>query len=355
MTKKLDESPTVADVAAQGGHARARALTPEKRADIARRAAETRWNAAGKSILRATHDGDLEMGSIRIPCAVLEDGTRVVTQAGVFRAIGRTGKSSGTVGEYGVFRLPVFLQAKNLKAFITPELIASSASIRFKPANGGKFAYGYDATIVPLTCQIFLEALAAGVLNNRQAHIAEQCRIIGKGFAVVGITALIDEATGYQEVRDRQALQKILDAYLRKELAAWAKRFPDDFYLQIFRLRGWQWKGMKINRPGIVANYTKDFVYARLAPGVLQELERVNPIDDNGRRPSKHHQWLTSDVGHPRLQEHLTGVIAIMRGSTEWEQARRMIQRAYPKVNTNLDLPFPEPYRCADATAGASE
>ena len=27
-------------------------------------------------------------------------------------------------------------------------------------------------------------------------------------------------------------------AYLRKELAAWAKRFPDKFYEQIFRLLG---------------------------------------------------------------------------------------------------------------------
>ena len=31
------------------------------------------------------------------------------------------------------------------------------------------------------------------------------------------------------------ALQAILDAYLRKELA-WAKRFPDEFDRQIFRL-----------------------------------------------------------------------------------------------------------------------
>jgi len=48
-----------------------------------------------------------------------------------------------------------------------------------------------------------------------------------RGFARVGIIALVDEATGYQEVRNKLALQAILDAFLRKELAAWAKRFPD--------------------------------------------------------------------------------------------------------------------------------
>ena len=51
-----------------------------------------------------------------------------------------------------------------------------------------------------------------------------------------------------------------------------------------------------------------------------------------------HHQWLTTDIGHPALQRHLTGVMAIMRGSIEWNHFRRMLQRAYPKINTNLEL-----------------
>ncbi|MGO9574434.1 MAG: P63C domain-containing protein [Terriglobales bacterium] len=202
-------------------------------------------------------------------------------------------------------------------------------------------ALGFKAEILPLTCQVFIDAFNAGVLSNKQIHIAEKCRSLVKGFAIVGITALIDEATGYQEIRDRKALEQILDRYLRKAFAAWAKRFPDEFYQQIFRLRGWQWRGMKVNRPGAVAGYTKDLVYARLAPGVLAKLEELNPIED-GHRRVKHHQYLTDDIGHPALQSHLNGVTAIMRGSTTWEHATRMIQRAFPKINTNLDLPFPD-------------
>lgn len=45
----------------------------------------------------------------------------------------------------------------------------------------------------------------------------------------------------------------------------WAKRFPDEFYKQICRLKGWQWRGMKVNRPSVVAQYTTDLVYERLA------------------------------------------------------------------------------------------
>jgi len=94
-----------------------------------------------------------------------------------------------------------------------------------------------------------MDANRANVLGRRQKLIAERAEILLRGLAHVGIIALIDEATGYQTIRDREALQAILDAYLRKELAAWAKRFPDEFYEQMFRLRGWRWKGMKVNRP----------------------------------------------------------------------------------------------------------
>jgi hypothetical protein len=66
----------------------------------------------------------------------------------------------------------------------------------------------------------------------------------------------IDEATGHQEVRDRLALQEILDKYLRKEFAKWAKRFPDEFYIEMFKLKGWEWRGMSVNRPWLVVNYT---------------------------------------------------------------------------------------------------
>ena len=81
--------------------------------------------------------------------------------------------------------------------------------------------------------------------------------MLTRGLAHIGIIALVDEATGYQEVRDKLALQAILDAYLRKELAAWAKRFPDEFYREMFRLKGWQWQGMSVNRPQIVGTLYK--------------------------------------------------------------------------------------------------
>jgi hypothetical protein len=188
-----------------------------------------------------------------------------------------------------------------------------------------------------------LEAADAGVLKRNQEHIYEKCKLLVRALAVVGITALVDEATGYQEVRDRFALQAILDQFLRKEFAAWAKRFPDEFYQHIFRLRGWEWKGMKINRPQIVANYTKDIVYERLAPGILRELEVRNPIiDDKGHRKAKHHSWLTEDIGVPALAQHLHAVMALMRvcRDEDWATFKKMLDHAFPKRGDSFSFSF---------------
>ena len=97
-----------------------------------------------------------------------------------------------------------------------------------------------------------------------------------------------------------------------------------------------------MNRPSVVGKYTNDFVWDRLAPGVRDELEQLNPKTETGTRRARHHQWLTHDVGHPSLQKHLSGVMALMRASATWDQFTRMLQRAYPKINTNLVLPLDE-------------
>jgi P63C domain-containing protein len=298
--------------------------------------------------LKATHRGELKIGNAVLDAAVLEDGTRVLSRAGFIRAIGRKGKAKGGRQYDAEFKVPVFLTASNLKPFITEDLDKNSEPLLYKPITragrlaSGRPIYGYRANFLPQVCGVFLDAKDAGVLLPNQEHIAEQCKILLRGFATVGITALVDEATGYQEVRDRQALQAILDKFLRKEFAAWAKRFPDEFYEQMFRLRGWQWRGMRVNRPSVVGNYTKDLVYQRLAPGILEELERKNPKDDKGYRKSKHHQWLTEDIGHPALSQHLHATMALMRSATTWDQFYRAMQRAFPKQNTTMLLDFPE-------------
>jgi P63C domain len=316
---------------AKGGIARKEALSPARRKEIAQRAAASRWNK------RATHDGTLTLGDVSIPCAVLEDGTRVLSQRGVNFALGRV--RGGTDYRDGGDKLPTFLAPSNLLPFIDNDLVEEiSNPIEYLPMHGGRSAFGIEATSLPKICAVWLRARREGALSRPQLRIADKAEMLVRALAQVGIVALVDEATGYQELRDKKALQALLDKYLRKELAAWAKRFPDDFYKEMFRLRGWRWPVPSARRPGAVGNYTTDLVYERLAPGIVAELEARNPKDERGNRRGRHHQLLTDDVGHPALAQHLHAVIGLMRASSGWDQFYRMMNRAFPKKGQTLEL-----------------
>ena len=295
------------------------------------------------NIPKVTHTGEIEIGNLKIPCAVLEDGTRVLSENGITNALlgSRSGysKRRTIASKAKGATLPLFLAPERLKPFISRELVDGPLTPLIYSQKSRRIT-GFDAEVLPGICDVWLQARDAGALQTQQLDKAKKAEILMRGLAHIGVTALVDEATGYQEIRDRQALQQILDKYLLAEQAKWAKRFPDDFYRQMFRLRDWPWKGMKVNRPSVVGKYTNDFVWDRLAPGIRDELERLNPKNDTGSRRRKHHQWLTADVGHPALQKHLSGVMALMRASTRWDQFTRMLQRAYPKINTNLELPI---------------
>ena len=94
------------------------------------------------------------------------------------------------------------------------------------------------------------------------------------------------------------------------------------------------------HRTRVVGKYTNNLVYDRLASGILEELESRNPKNQKGQRKAKHHQWLSMDVGHPALQQHLEAIIGLMRISDYWDQFHRLVDRALPKQGDTLLLPF---------------
>jgi len=318
---------------ALGGLARAEALSQKRKQEIAKQGADVRWNTP-----QATHEGVISIGEAEIPCAVLEDGTRLLSRIGFIRAIGRTGKPKGGRKYDRESKTPVFLTAENLNPFITKELTGNYNPVRFRNLDG-TLVIGYRAELLPLVCNVFTDAKDAGALRQNQLHIAEACRILRNGFSTVGLAALVDEATGYQEIRPRMALRALLDRYLAKELAAWAKTFPDEFYKQIFRLQRWEWTG-SVKRPRIVAKFTSDLVYSRIVPDLLKELQERNPKDERGYRKAKHFQWLTGDVGHPALAQHLHALITMMRGFDDWNSFIRFVNRALPRKTKLEDLPL---------------
>jgi hypothetical protein len=323
---------------ARGGQARAERLSPDQRREIAKRAAAARWNAEVSAAVCGSPDQPLRIGEIEIECYVLEDGTRVLTQASFLRALGRHPKAN-VRREGGEERVPAILQGKALKPFISEEILEKSRPIAFQPPTGGR-ASGYNAELLPAVCEIYLKARDADALPNNQRHVAAQAEVLVRGLAHVGIIALVDEATGYQDFRAKNALARILEAFIDKELQPWVQTFPDDFYRELFRLRDLDYPQFTVQRPKYFGHLTNDIVYKRLAPGVLAELKRVTPRSDTGRRKHRYFQRLTTNVGYPKLREHLGSVVTLMKLSRDWQDFTIKLDQIHPRVGDTIPLPL---------------
>lgn len=326
----MDKTPQ-----SKGGKARADKLSPEERREIASQAARARW-AEAASLPKATHMGTLRIGEAEIPCAVLSDGTRLLTQAGFLGALGRSTKPKGR-SQQATDGLPPFLATRSLKPLITQEIIATTVPVAFITTTGGK-ALGYKAELLPRVCDLFMEAKNQGLLTAQQMPLAESSEMLIRALAKVGIVALVDEATGFQLDRERDELHRLLSVYLSEERLAWAKRFPDEFYRQVYRLKGWKWPVGKAKTP-YVGHITNDIVYDRLPEGVLPKLRELNPTqEDTKRRKHKHHQFLSEEVGQPDLRDHILQILPIMKISKDWKTFKRHLDVAFPKSGTQFEF-----------------
>lgn len=113
------------------------------------------------------------------------------------------GSSGGTGGD----RLAKFVAGDRLKAFVSDHLRGVTQNpIKFITTDG-LLAYGYEATVLADICEAVLAARSEGLLQKQQEHIAAKCEILVRGFARVGIVALVDEATGFQYDRPRRPVR----------------------------------------------------------------------------------------------------------------------------------------------------
>lgn len=289
-----------------------------------------------KKALKATHDGLLNIGDMELSVAVLEDGTRIITHSAVFKALGRDAR-----GNARLIGIPAFMDAKNLQPFVSKDLKEVINKIDYIGLND-KLQSGYNANILPLVSDLYLKAREAGVIKQaNQLDTAHKAEILVRSLAKIGITALVDEATGYQYDRERDELQKILKAYISEELLPWQKRFPDVFYKELFRLNGWNFTIKDIKkRPGVIGTWTKKLVYEQLPQGVLDELERNVPKSNSGNKTARLHQLLTDDVGNPNLTAQINKVVTLMQVSDNMQQLWGNFEKMKMRESGQLDLPF---------------
>lgn len=332
------DDPTYKGKAA-GGKARAQALSKDERSQIAKKAAAARWEHLPEAICGSA-DSPLVIGDVEIECYVLDDGTRVITQRSFLSAMGR----ARTVRRTGDDGLPPIVQGQALRPYLPDGLEERAAAVPFKPPTGGR-ALGYRAELLPDVCEAYLAARQAGALPKNQWHIADQAEILVRGLARVGIIALVDEATGYQDIRTRNALALILEEFVAREIQAYLTTFPADFYKEMFRLRGLPYSATSVQRPQYFGHLTNDIVYKRLAPGVLEELKAVQEKSPAGTPRHKLFQRLSTNHGYPKLREHLGSVVTLMKLSDDWDDFKAkldLLHPAYDDAVLDLDISLRE-------------
>lgn len=290
-------------------------------------------------VLKATFgaaDKPLKIGNIEIPCYVLEDGKRVIVQRGLLSALGiiQGGRTDKYKQYGGAARLASFLDQNGLKSFADNGLGVLQEPIIF--SINRTIHHGYEATVLQDIVKAISKAYLKGELPKRYTEIGKNAEILYDAFAKIGIIALVDEVTGYQEVRERNALYKILEAYISPTLLPWTKKFPDEFYKEMFRLNNWPYDPGSVKRPGVIGTWTNQLIYEQLPNGVLEELRNKTP------KYTHLHRSLTTDVGHPHLSNQLAAVTAIMRLSPNWRKFMSNFAKAFNIGQTEIDFPDEE-------------
>jgi len=276
-------------------------------------------------IQKATHGGDLEIGDIKIPCYVLDDGKRVLSQSGLVSALG--------LNRFA--QLDKFIGGKAINPFISRSLSdLANSPVKFIPPHGGTPGYGYEATTLSEICESILSARDAGVLKSNQQKLAFQADVLIRSFAKVGIVALVDEATGFIKDKQRYEYRQLFKEFVSEYCRPWEAEFPDEFFDMVYDLYGkTRIKGK--NHPIYFANFIRKYVYKPLAGSdgeILKLLTEKNPTiknkDGKAYRKKRLHQFFT-ELGIKPFRMHLWQLMGIGKASSNIRAFESSFKKAF--------------------------
>jgi len=284
---------------------------------------------------KATHFGDLPIGDILLPAYVLDNGARVFSLKGV--VVGLIGTQGGQLAEY--------IKVRALRDFLPDDLKPAEdgsipALLRFDTGGKGDFRYAIGVPVERFIdlCSAYTSALQEHLnpdsdfkLTPRQIEIAKRAIAFDRACAKVGIIALVDEVTGYQYEREREALQLKLNLFLSEEMRKWEKTFPDQLWVEFGRLT--KWNGPVHSRPKYWGKLVTELIYEYLDRDVAKWLKENAPKPMKGQN---YHQWLNSQFGLKKLMEHIWTVVGMAAACKTMPELREKMAERYGRVPVQL-------------------
>lgn len=325
---------THSEVVSRAGKARAEKLSPERRREIAIQANHAR--KCYDRFEKATHDGQIEIAGHKIDCYVLKNGKRIVSSSAFSQVLGVSEPNKEMREKSVLTSTPYFAASDNLKLYMSEAFNGRQDMVEFI-SKSNKKTQGLVADSIPRICDAFLRARENNDLHPKQLKIATACEIIVRSLAKVGIIALIDEATGYQEERARNELQTLLKKFVQDELLPWTQTFPHEFFRQVYRIFGWKYIEGNTKNPQCLGGFINKHVYDAIDPEVKKALQEKNPfMPERNCNKYKHHQFLTEEYGRKALEKHLMTLIGLLRASRCKEEFEELFDRVF-KGQSQLD------------------
>lgn len=270
------------------------------------------------------------IGESELIGSVLNDGRRVIKDTSLFNILDRTRK-----GESRIDGFPPIIGSKTLANLLlesNPQYLEQIMPIDVAQFNGvtGKW---YDAQTITIICDLYMEAEKLNLISSNQKHVLEKSKILLRSLAKVGVTALIDEATNYQDIRGKDELQLLLEQFIAEELRPYSKEFKSEYFEQIFRLYNVPYDPTTTKRPLYFSKFTRKYVYNLLPPNVWEEIDKQNPILESNKyfKKRKHHihRYLSEDKGVRYLREHLESLIPVMKLSKNMDEFKVNFENVY--------------------------
>jgi hypothetical protein len=264
-------------------------------------------------IKKALCEGEINLGPVIVKCAVLENKQRVISQREVVKAI--TGHAKGGLDRY--------LQPQNLQPYIPEKFKSQSldqATLKYISLNG-KTGQCFSATDIVDFLDMYLQARKDGALLSNQTHLADQAEMIMRSLAKTGIIALIDEATGYEKIKETGELIKFFKEAMVREMASdkireFEKRGLFDGLYKMYnipRKKDKQWQ-----HPPFFGNFFIKYIYKPLdviiTDGKVQTkgiMHKLLQQQKNLHSGSTLYQFIT-EIGEPQFFEHLSIISSFM-------------------------------------------
>lgn len=276
------------------------------------------------------YSGTLTIGRHKLSCAVLDNGMRVITPYSIFSAFGKGGGEGAN--DDSSSSIPSFLNDNHVMPYVKnvfPDGI--DMPVKYISKKGRSIYSGYNAKILPLICEVYLQANAAGALTNSHKACLETSKLFTKAFSKKPIADLIDEATGYHTYKAYYELERLLSQHIHGDLLPWTSVFDDDFFKEIYRLKGWDHNDCQ--QDASIGKITNFLVYNRLPVPIIDKLKELSPLIKSliGKdcKTNTIYRRLTREEEYIKLKEMIACNLALMRACDDWDSFEKAYRKSY--------------------------